>query len=209
MKKYLIPAAGLLAFAVQAQDVGRVISSVPVIQQVAVQRPVCVQQPVAVQQSSGGGAVLGAVLGGLIGNQIGHGGGRAAATGLGVIGGAMLGDNLEGRNAGVQNVQQCHTQTMYENQAVGYNVTYEFGGRQYTVQMPNDPGPTIPVQVTPVGMGQQPYSAAPATIQSYTTVVPSAVYPSYAYPAYPRYYGPPPVSLHLGYVRHRHHRHWR
>src|SRR5687767_969480 len=124
MKKYLIPAAGLMALAAQAQDVGRVISSVPVIQQVAVQRPTCVQQPVAVQQpSGGGGAVVGAIVGGLLGNQIGHGNGRAAATGLGIIGGAMVGDNLDNRGTYVQNMQQCHTQTVYENQAVGYNVT--------------------------------------------------------------------------------------
>lgn len=48
---------------------------------------------------SGGGAALGALIGGVVGNQIGHGGGRAAATALGVFGGAVAGDNVERANA--------------------------------------------------------------------------------------------------------------
>jgi hypothetical protein len=38
---------------------------------------------------------------------------------------------------------------------IGYNVTYEFGGHQYSVQIPNDPGPTILLQVSPVGAQSQ------------------------------------------------------
>jgi outer membrane lipoprotein SlyB len=47
---------------------------------------------------SGGGAILGAVIGGVVGNQIGSGSGRAAATGAGVIGGALIGNAIEERN---------------------------------------------------------------------------------------------------------------
>jgi outer membrane lipoprotein SlyB len=47
---------------------------------------------------SGGGAVLGAVIGGVIGNQIGAGSGRAAATGLGMVGGAVIGNRIDKRN---------------------------------------------------------------------------------------------------------------
>ncbi len=50
------------------------------------------------QRPSGAGAVLGAVIGGVIGNQIGSGTGRALATGAGVIGGAVAGNAIEGRN---------------------------------------------------------------------------------------------------------------
>lgn len=46
----------------------------------------------------GGGAVAGGVIGGVLGNQIGHGGGRAAATALGIVGGALLGNNIEANN---------------------------------------------------------------------------------------------------------------
>ncbi|WP_233080527.1 glycine zipper 2TM domain-containing protein [Rheinheimera soli] len=49
-------------------------------------------------RSSGGGAVLGAVLGGVIGNQFGRGSGRKVATGVGVIGGAVAGNQVERNN---------------------------------------------------------------------------------------------------------------
>lgn len=48
---------------------------------------------------SGGGAALGAVIGGVLGNTVGHGSGRAAATALGIFGGAVVGDNVERNNA--------------------------------------------------------------------------------------------------------------
>lgn len=50
-------------------------------------------------RSGTGGAVLGAVIGGVIGNQIGSGTGRAAATGIGAVGGAVAGNELAKRNA--------------------------------------------------------------------------------------------------------------
>ena len=53
--------------------------------------------PVA-NRSSGGGALLGAVIGGVLGNQVGSGTGRAVATGVGVVGGAAVGNNIESRN---------------------------------------------------------------------------------------------------------------
>jgi outer membrane lipoprotein SlyB len=46
-------------------------------------------------QGSGVGLALGGVTGGLLGTQIGHGGGRAAATILGVAGGAYVGNEVE------------------------------------------------------------------------------------------------------------------
>lgn len=148
-----LAAASAGAFAQTPPEMGRVISSTPVIQQVAVPRQVCSNQPVAVQQpKSGAGAVMGALAGGAMGNAIGDGGGRAAATILGLVGGALLGDRIEGSpGAQVQNVQQCSTQTFYENRTVAYNVTYEYAGKQYSVQMPQDPGPYVRLQITPVG----------------------------------------------------------
>lgn len=50
-------------------------------------------------QPTGGGTVLGALVGGVVGNQFGHGGGRAAATALGVFGGAVVGNNVEQQQA--------------------------------------------------------------------------------------------------------------
>ena len=123
-----------------ADILARVISSTPVVQQVAVPRQVCSNQPVVVEQpKSGGGALLGAVAGGAVGNAIGNGSGRAIATMIGMGGGAVLGGSIEGSNTQVQNVQQCTTQTYYENRPSHYNVVYEYQGIQYNVQMNNMP----------------------------------------------------------------------
>lgn len=52
------------------------------------------------RSASGGGAILGGIVGGVIGNQIGSGDGRRAATGVGAIGGAVAGHQIEkNRNA--------------------------------------------------------------------------------------------------------------
>ncbi len=136
----------------QAQEVGKVISSTPIIQQVAVPRQVCNNQQVVTEgQKSGAGAAMGAIAGGAIGNQIGNGSGRALATMAGIFGGAIMGDKIEGPTAPeVRNVQNCSMQTMYENRTMAYNVVYEFAGKQYTVQMPQDPGPTVRLQITPM-----------------------------------------------------------
>lgn len=215
------------AGAASAQEVGRVISSTPVVQQVPVSRQVCAQQPVvqAPPQSSGGGAVIGAIVGGILGHQIGHGFGRAAATGVGAVAGAAIGDNLERRTDPYgQPIAQCSTQTTYENRTVAYNVQYEYGGKTHSVQMPYDPGPTIPLQIQPITSRPQAAGpvdgvvtadyAQPLVVQQ----APGVVYPAYAPPppAYPiyyarPYYAPPPLSLSFGYVHHggHRHRHWR
>jgi uncharacterized protein YcfJ len=145
-----------------AQEVGRVISSTPLVQQVGVPRQVCTTQPTVVsEQKTGAGAVMGALAGGGLGNAVGQGTGRALATMAGVMGGAILGNSIEGGGQQVQNVQTCSTQTFYETRNVGYTVVYEYGGKQYSVQMPTEPGPTLQLQVTPVGAS----SAAPQTGQ--------------------------------------------
>jgi uncharacterized protein YcfJ len=232
MKKSVLFAAlgGMAAFAgtAGAQEIGRVLSATPVIQQVAVPRQVCSNQPMVVQQpNSGAGAVVGGIAGGAVGNTIGHGSGRAAATAIGIIGGALLGNNIEGSGRQVQNVQQCSTQTSYENRTMGYDVVYEYAGREYNTQMPYDPGPTIRVQVTPLGAnegppdtagygvpyGQGQQGMAPPPVQQVQSVQPAVVagavapgYPAYGAPAYPVYapapfypaYGPAPIGLSLG-----------
>jgi len=141
-----------LSLSTQAQEVGKVISSTPIIQQVAVPRQVCNNEQVVTQgQKSGAGAAMGAIAGGAIGNSMGQGSGRAAATMLGLFGGAILGDKVEGPGTPeVRNVQNCSQQMFYENRTMAYNVVYEFAGKQYTVQMPQDPGPTVRLQITPV-----------------------------------------------------------
>jgi hypothetical protein len=95
--------------------------------------------------------VLGAIAGGAAGNAVGQGGGKALATVIGLVGGAIVGDRVEGGGSQLQNVQQCSTQTFYENRASHYNVVYEYQGTPDNVQMQQDPGPYVKLQVTPVG----------------------------------------------------------
>ncbi len=208
-------ASGLCA----AQEVGRVISSTPVVQQVAVPRQVCGTESIAIPgQKSGGGAALGAIAGGALGNAIGQGSGRAAATVLGLFGGAVLGDRIEGQGTTqYQNVQRCTTQNSLENRVAYYSVVYEYAGRQYTTQLPNDPGSQVRLQVTPVDAAPAPAPAAPI---AYTQPDPQTVYaqpvyvqPVYAQPVYPGYYvrpyyPPVGVNLQFGYGG-GHYGHWR
>jgi len=141
----------VLGLPAQAQEVGNVISRTAVYQQVSVPRQVCTQTQINVPgQTSGAGAAMGAIAGGAIGNAMGKGEGRAIATMIGVIGGAIAGDKVEGPQSQTQTQQTCTTQQVYENRLMGYNVVYEFAGKQYTVQWPKDPGPTIKLQITPV-----------------------------------------------------------
>jgi uncharacterized protein YcfJ len=242
MKKALVlstvaAASGLFAAHASAMDIlARVISSTPVVQQVSVPQQVCTTQPMITQAPpSGAGAVMGALAGGAMGNAIGDGGGRALATMIGLVGGAMVGNNIEGNRNQVQNVQQCGTQTTYENRTTHYNVVYEYADKQYTVQMPNDPGLYVRLQVTPVGtlpaqpapqanvqqgyvQPSQPVYSQPVYSQPvYTQPVytqPVYVQPAVvAYPGYYQrpYYPPVGVSLNFGYSRSHghHHRHWR
>lgn len=213
MKRVIAAALGLSALAgVWAQDMGRVLSSTPVVQQVAVPRQVCSNEQISYQgPNSGAGALIGAIAGGALGNAAGgHGAGRAAATAIGMVGGAVLGDRFEGpAPERTEIVQRCGVQNFYENRTVGYNVVYEFGGRQYAVQMPNDPGPTIAVQVSPVGGGLAPQAPPLAVV-----VQPATNY--ITVPAARSYYSPfyyPPIVVPFGFYGQGHFRghersHW-
>jgi uncharacterized protein YcfJ len=236
----LFAALGLAAFGAAAQEVGNVISSVPGIQQVAVPRTNCAPAAVQAQpQTSGFGGLASAVTGAGIGSAIGAGNGTAAAVLLGAVGGAILGNNIEANNIRAQQAATavCATETSYENRTVAYNVTYEYAGRQYTVQMPYDPGPTVRLSVTPVAQGAvapsgggvvggvvtaPPVQAAvpvqgvpqvqAAVVPAPVVVAPYPAYPAYPYPVYPAY-RPFPIGVSIGFVGvfggHRHHHRWR
>jgi uncharacterized protein YcfJ len=154
MKKQLLLAVAMVCSGLAlAQDYGRVISATPIIQQVSTPRQVCTTEQVSVQQpKSGAGAVMGAIAGGAMGNAVGGGSGRTAATVIGLVGGAMIGDRIEGSSPNqVQDVQRCESQNFYENRTVAYDVVYEYAGKQYSAQMLNDPGDSIQLRITPVG----------------------------------------------------------
>ena len=173
----LLGAAAWTPLAANAQEVGQVLSRSAVYQQVAVPRQTCTPTPVVVQSSSGGGALMGAIAGGAMGNAVGDGSGRALATMIGIVGGAMVGDRIEGPGqAYVQNTTTCSTQTAYENRLVGYDVVYEYAGKRYNVQLPQDPGPTISLQVNPAGQGLRNEGLTTVQRTSVITPAPQLVY---------------------------------
>ncbi len=129
----------------------RVVSSTPLVAQVAVARDVCFDELRTEEANqSSAGALLGAVAGAAVGNAVGRGSGKALATGVGLIGGAILGNHIEnqGRPGETRTVRRCEQQTSYENKVVAYSVVYELGGQRYTTQMPSEPGQTITVQMS-------------------------------------------------------------
>lgn len=216
MKKIVIfSAMAAVASLASAQEQGRVLSATPIVQQVGIPQQVCGNETVySGNRTSGAGAVMGAIAGGAAGNAIGKGSGRAAATAIGVIGGAVLGNQIEGGQPQYQNVQRCTTETYYENRTVGYNVVYEYAGRQYTTRTQNDPGRWIPLSVQPTG---QTYSTQPAPyaqqgVYSQPGVV-TSTYPVQPVYQQPTYVTPPVTVIEYGYDRpyYPHHRnpYWR
>ncbi len=198
MRKTLVLTGTLLAAGLcAAQELGLVLSATPVVQQVAVPRPVCSTEQIAVQPpKSGAGAAIGAIAGGVLGNAAG--GGSGAATVLGAIGGAVVGDRIEETPpAQLHSVQRCGAQTFYEKRTVGYRVVYLYADKEYTVQLPYDPGQTIALRVSPADLGEpgapppEPIVAAPAAYAPPVVVAPPVYYvrpypyPYYYYPYYP------------------------
>ncbi len=171
--------------AAQAAQYANVISSTPVTASVGVPRQDCVQGERIVRQApSGAGALLGAIAGGVIGNQFGHGAGRAATTGLGVVAGSAIGNNVEanGYDATAVPVQRCRTVSAYESRTVGYDVVYEYNGQRYNTRLPRDPGPRLAIAVQPQpGYGPDVSYSDPAP--TYDGPVPLGT-PAYAGPVY-------------------------
>lgn len=212
-------AVGLLANAgAQAQEQARVIAATPVYQTVTELQQQCSTSPVVVNQpKSGAGAALGAIAGGALGAGLGHGPGKGAAAAVGALGGAVLGDRLEEPGTAVQNVQTCTTQPVQHSKLAYYDVKYEFAGRQYAVQMPNDPGPFIVVNVTPqVATVPAPSAmATPMPMPTPTAPTPSNSVITYGVapaptvvqvmPAYPRVWLFPQP---LAYAPWHHHHRW-
>jgi uncharacterized protein YcfJ len=204
------------AASAEAAQYATVVSATPVNASVAVPRRDCVQGEQIVQQPpSGAGALVGAITGGVIGNQFGHGFGKAAATGLGVVAGSAIGNNVEAsaNPPTAVPVQHCRTVTGYDSRIVGYDVVYEYNGQRYSTRLPSDPGPRLAIDVRPTASapldrvgpptsyGGVPPAAYAQTAPSYNEV-PPAYYdasPAY-YDASPAYYAPAPVYYSAPYA---------
>ncbi len=162
----LVPLLATVVFAAHAQpyvDNARVVNVEPQYESVQVPRQACRHQWVSEPRRDGGrnfgGAVLGGIVGGLLGNQVGGGHGREAATAVGAVVGAFTGNDLANRDRWPQpvpitrEVTTCRNVDEVQSRLVGYQVTYDYRGQQYTTLMAQDPGRYVPVRVSvdPVG----------------------------------------------------------
>lgn len=163
MKKIAL-LSGVLAMAVCSavsavtfEDVATVKSVTPQVTRVNTPREVCVSEYVqgsAPAERSLGGAILGGVAGAILGNQVGGGNGRTAATAVGAVTGAMVGDRMQNDGGPVgREYQRCHVEDHWSERPAGYLVTYRYNGREYSTVMSRDPGIGAPlplrVSITP------------------------------------------------------------
>jgi uncharacterized protein YcfJ len=167
-------AAAAPAFAAESfTDRARVISSRPIQERIPVTREECwndVQRSYEERRVTrsdtgapiGAGTVLGAIVGGVAGHQVGSGRGNDAATAAGAIIGGLIGNQAD-RNAGrvgpggtvtevervpvERNVERCRTVNEVREATLGYDVRYEYLGRQFQTRMDRDPGRQLRVSV--------------------------------------------------------------
>jgi uncharacterized protein YcfJ len=168
MKKQSVTlGAILLATAVAAQaghpqrfqDSAKVVSVEPVYRTVEITTPErhCWDQEVERYrpgQHSYVGTVVGGIIGGVVGHKVGRGGhGRDAATVAGALLGSAIGHDISHQNAGgyyaTNTERRCEVthKTTYEEELVGYDVTYRYQGRLFTTRTREHPGNRIPVKV--------------------------------------------------------------
>lgn len=172
-------------------DLATVLSATPVVERVAA-APQCFNEQVTAYENRrvvrevayrepamGPGTVLGAVLGGVIGHQFGNStGGRDHGTAAGAVIGGLIGSSVDRDNGGyyrtgvapqvayeqvpvVRTVQRCEPAPPIER-VVGYDVRYEYHGREYRTRLPYNPGATMPVDVEVQPRAERPGPQRPS-----------------------------------------------
>ena len=121
----------------------------------------------------GAGTVLGAVIGGVVGHQFGNSSrGRDHGTAAGAVVGGLIGNQIERDQAGPsasreievqrrpveRDVQRCRVVDEVREATVGWDVRYEYQGREFATRMSTDPGRFVRVRVdvVPVEEGPRP-----------------------------------------------------
>lgn len=137
------------------RDYARVVSVEPAFDVTRVPREACHEEMVERQvepkdKKRVAGAAIGAVVGGVLGNQVGSGSGRDAATVAGAAAGGYAGSKIQKKmqegNTETVAEQRCTIVYDTERTPAGYDVTWEFEGRQGVVRMDQDPGERLPMK---------------------------------------------------------------
>ena len=164
-----VTVAAAAAHAESFPDRARVVSARPVVEHIPVSREECWNDRVRGYEERrvtrtdtgapiGAGTVLGAIVGGVAGHQIGSGRGNDAATVGGAIVGGLIGNQYDRggppervteveRVPVERHVQRCRTVEEVREATVGYDVRYEYNGRQFTTRTAREPGRFIHVRV--------------------------------------------------------------
>jgi len=176
------------AFAAESfTDRARVVSVRPIHERIPVSREECwndrqrgYEERRVVRRDTGApigaGTVLGAVVGGVIGHQMG-GSDRArdAATVGGALVGGIVGNQIERDGAPPsrervvevervpveRNVERCRTIQETREATLGYDVRYEYAGREFTTRLDRDPGRNLRVRVDVIPVEGEPPRPGP------------------------------------------------
>lgn len=110
------------------------------------------------RHSSAGPMIAGGLLGGIIGHQFGSGRGNDAMTVIGTLVGSAIASDAASRRQGYAGAatreittERCElVEEVHQEQRIdGYLVTYEYLGRQYTMETPQPPrGDRVRLRVT-------------------------------------------------------------
>ena len=125
-------AAGTPAFAERYVDFAPVLSSTPVYQRVSQPKQECWTETVTTSEVR-----------------------RSPDVPVGAIGGTVVGNSLDQNNRvnattvapATQNVQRCRTVQGYADVIQGFDVRYQYNGREYVSRLPYDPGQQVRVRV--------------------------------------------------------------
>jgi len=218
------------AFASQAAEFATVVSSTPVnVPMTVAQRQCTNERQVVPAQQTGAGAVLGMIAGGVIGNSFGGGSGRALATGVGAMTGAVVGNQIEANTAVAAGtevpVQRCQVVNTTQQRTVGFDVMYEYKGQRYSTRVDHDPGSRLEVAPgsdgvpTPVaaaapqpryGQPVPAYSEAPVYAPAPVVYAPAPAYYYTPAPVYAPVYVNPYPAVGIGFTYYGgYRRHWR
>lgn len=147
-------------------DTARVVRVDPIISQRAPQQR-CYERPTDETYASGGyyggdgyqstgtpagrtgATLLGSVIGGLVGSRFGGGSGQLVGTAAGAAVGSVAGRSIYDANQSTYrgNVRVCEPVAERSEQVDGYDVTYQYAGREYHTRTSYHPGSTIRVRV--------------------------------------------------------------
>lgn len=167
-------AAALPTLAESFGDRARVVSVVPITERIPVSREECWNDRVRTYEERrvtrtdtgapiGPGTVLGAIVGGVVGHQFGNSsGGRDRGTAAGAVVGGLIGNQVDRDQGNVRpgeritevervpvdrSVERCRMVEEVREARVGFDVRYEYAGRQFETRMPQDPGRFVRVDV--------------------------------------------------------------